>query len=251
MNSLHGTPENVQDTPLIKMESTPTTTEKPTDVRVRTSTTSFRYPREVATQSLTSRLRLPQPTVPLAVTLTIQSNATNPKLSENDYSVILRDLFDRMGWIYKEQYLTKSGKAIDFVVKAPHDGGHIFFGVECKKDLNEKTNITTLADYLEQAQAYSEDLDMPVFLAPIMHGDSPSSLYLGGTKVPALNALTIFGGRVNVGVLARVGSHCNLWYMVLRGSCFWKQKEGFNNKRLHMVCSTGSKKERKPLKVWK
>ena len=256
MSSLYGTPESEPVMPSTRMESTPTTTVRQTDVRARTLTTLSRYPKAELILSRISKYEHQRATVRSQGTQTTQSKLTDPRnlLSEADYSELLREFFSAQGWEYKEQYPTKSGKAIDFVVKAPHDGGHIFFGVECKRDLHSETNVTSFADYLEQAAAYSVDLKMPVFLAPIMHYYSPSGLYSGGQNVRALNALCIFGGRFNIGLMAnRLNYWDNVvtWFMVIRGAKFWDEQEGFNDKRLNMVCSTGSKKERKPLKVWK
>lgn len=174
--------------------------------------------------------------------------------TEKEAVDVVRRFFDAYGWEYKEQYPTKSGKAIDFYVKAPHDGGFIFFGVEVKKDLSGKTNATVLADYLEQARAYSVDLDAPVFLAPAQ-GLGVAELSSGGENLRAISALSIFGGRVNVGILSREeryykGISSVNWYMVMRGGVFWKH-DAFNPKRLTMVSSTGSKKERRNIKIWR
>jgi hypothetical protein len=176
--------------------------------------------------------------------------------TEAEVSEDLCKFFKSQGWDYREKFPTKSGKEIDFVVKAPYDGGSIFFGVECKRDIGEYSKATALADYLEQARAYSTDLDMPVFLAPVISSRGPSELYHGGTKLDALSALTIFGGRVNVGLLVqqdrtRYGTQSRNWLMVLRGGRFWDQRGGFNPKKLSIVCSTGSAKERKDIKIWK
>lgn len=178
-------------------------------------------------------------------------------LTEAEVSKELEKFFQQEGWDYRKEWLIKkSGKVIDFLVKAPHDGGHIFFGVECKKDLNHKTNATVLADYLEQASAYSRDLGMPVFLAPINSHKSVSSLCTGGEHLEATASLLIFGGRQNVGGLVkRQTSWGNVtstsWYMAMRGASFWDSRNGFNPKRLHMVESTGSTKERVNIKIWK
>ena len=175
--------------------------------------------------------------------------------TEAEASKELEKFFQQQGWEYRKEWVTKSGKAIDFLIKAPHDGGYIFFGVECKKDLHRETNATVLADYLEQASAYSKDLGMPVFLAPIFTREPPSSFYHGGREITGLSGLTIFGGRFNVGVLIRrehwwAGSQAD-WTLILRGGNFWDTNKGFNPKRLNMVCSSGSKKERRELKIWK
>jgi hypothetical protein len=176
--------------------------------------------------------------------------------TEIEVSQELARFFDIQGWEYRKEWVTKSGKAIDYLVKAPYDGGHIFFGVECKKDLTHTTNATILADYLEQASGYSKDLGMPVFLAPIKTGAAPSAFYHGGRSIDGLAGLTIFGGRFNVGVIVHQTRHYygekhEASYLILRGGNFWESRTGFNPKRLHMVCSTGSAKERKEIKVWR
>ena len=176
--------------------------------------------------------------------------------TEAEASEELEKFFQQQGWEYRKEWVTKSGKAIDFLIKAPYGEGHIFFGVECKKDLDDKTNATILADYLEQASAYSKDLGMPVFLAPIFTREPPSSFFHGGRGITSLAGLTIFGGRFNVGVFAMrehwwnggYGKDC---FFILRGGKFWDTHSGFNPKRLNMVCSNGSKKERREIKVWK
>ena len=168
----------------------------------------------------------------------------------------LAQFFEDQGWEYKREWLTKSGKAIDYLVKAPYDGGYIFFGVECKKDLNHDTNITIFADYLEQASAYARDLELPVFLAPFDSHENVSGMYYGGTQTGAVQSLIIFGGRQNVGGFVRQVRHWGgqshvEWFSVLRGAKFWDMNTGFNPKRLNIVCSTGSSKERKELKIWR
>jgi hypothetical protein len=102
---------------------------------------------------------------------------------------------------------------------------------------------TTLADHLEQAAAYARDLNMPVFIGPVQTSKSPSSMYTGGKTVDSVCALNIFGGRMNVGTFV-VGNtwHGDKFFMILRGASFYEN--GFNPKRLNMVTSTGSKKER-------
>ena len=177
--------------------------------------------------------------------------------TEAEASKELIKFFNQQGWGFRKEWPTKSGKAIDYLVKAPHDGGHIFFGVECKKDLNQKTKATVLANYLEQASAYSRDLNMPVFLAPVVSIGN-NGFTTGGANLDALDALTIFGGRMNVGILVRENynwytaiGHSHRWFMVMRGAKFWDGYRGFNQDKLNLVCSTGSAKERIPLKVWR
>jgi hypothetical protein len=167
----------------------------------------------------------------------------------------IRLMLDARGWAYDEQVRTKSGKKVDFVVRAPE----ATFAIECKRRMTQyHTNglsATTLADYLEQASAYSVDLGMPVFLGPVQKSMTPSNACLGGTKIDSVAALNIFGGRSNVGTLIvhkqsdvqqLVGQE-PYWFLFLRGAAFWTPHDGFNEKRLNMVCSTGSKKERKSL----
>jgi hypothetical protein len=177
--------------------------------------------------------------------------------TEAEVSKELEKFFQQQGWEYRKEWVTKSGKAIDFLIKAPYGEGHIFFGIECKKDLNQKSKATTLADYLEQASAYAKDLDMPVFLAPVISSESNSGIFSGGTNLDSTAALLIFGGRFNVGALVKQEQYWNgayagvSWSMVIRGAKFWDVRNGFNPKRLNTVCSNGSKKERKKIKIWK
>ena len=121
--------------------------------------------------------------------------------------------------------------------------------------MNTRTAATTLADHFEQASAYAKDLKMPVFLGPVYFPGSPSSACLGGHTISSISALNIFGGRMNVGTLVyRTGlNHTynyNNWYLMIRGDVFWNP-DGFNDSRLNYVVTTGSKKERIPLKIWK
>jgi len=157
----------------------------------------------------------------------------------------------------------REGKDIDHVkplskggTNAPHNGGHIFFGVECKKDMNTSTAATTLADHFEQAAGYAKDLKMPVFLGPVYYPGGANSACLGGHTIKAIAALNIFGGRMNIGTLVyRTGFNPSYnyrnWYLLMRGDYFWEPPKGFNDSRLNYVVTTGSKKERVPLKVWK
>lgn len=261
MSNLYGMPESEPDMPSTRQELTPTTTERQTDVRARILTTSSRYPKAELILSQILRYERQKATVRSQGTQTTQSKLIDPRslLSETDCSQLLREFFNAQGWEYREEYEIKStGKRIDFVVKAPHAGGHIFFGVECKKDITDETNIAVLADHLEQASAYAKALKMPVFLAPAINGGMASSLTAGSHRVHALNALTIFGGRFNVGLISNQIYTWNYGYskqikycMVLRGGYFWDEQRGFNEDRLFMVGSTGSKKERMPLRIWK
>jgi hypothetical protein len=177
--------------------------------------------------------------------------------TEKEASAFLKKIFDSQRWDYQEQYPTKSGKAIDFYITDPRRG--ISFGVECKRRLTHRgagseTSATVLADHLEQASAYSKDLGVPVFIGPVLTNCSPSSMYTGGSDVDSICALNIFGGRMNVGTFCIRSFNFRLLelgifpdnlevYMILRGTTFWDCR-GFNEKRLNMVSSTGSKKER-------
>lgn len=175
--------------------------------------------------------------------------------TEEKATQLIRDLLNSQGWAFDEQVRTKSGKKVDFVVHAPE----ATFAIECKRRMttyhNNGLNATTLADYLEQATAYSADLEMPVFLGPVQKPMSPMNACLGGTNIDSVAALNIFGGRSNVGTLIvhrqndlqRMAGNEPYWFLFLRGAAFWTQDKGFNEKRLNMVCSTGSKKERKSL----
>lgn len=261
MSSRYGTPENELGMQSTRLESMPTTTVRQTDVRAKTLTTSSRYPKAELILSQILRYERQKATVRSQGTQTTQSKLIDPRslLSEADCSQVLREFFNAQGWEYREEYEIKStGKRIDFVVKAPCNGGHIFFGVECKKDITNETNIAVLADHLEQASAYAKALKMPVFLAPALNGGMASNLTAGSHQVNALNALTIFGGRFNVGLISNNMYTWNYGYnkqikycMVLRGGYFWDEARGFNEDRLFMVGSTGSKKERIPLRIWK
>lgn len=177
----------------------------------------------------------------------------NQQLFASDYatekaaSKLVSELLDEKGWDYEKEVKTTSGKAIDFVVTAMHEDREIKFGIEVKRHMSPHfpngLAATTLADHLEQAAAYSRDLNMPVFIGPVQTNKSPSSMYTGGKKVDSVCALNIFGGRMNVGTFI-VGNtwHGDKFFMILRGASFYEN--GFNPKRLNMVTSTGSKKER-------
>jgi hypothetical protein len=219
----------------------------------KTSTTSNPYQRVAPTPNPTLDLNQFRLTDHFLATRTGQYAKTPPvQKSEKEHSEDLRKFFYENGWDYREQWKTKSGNAIDFLVKAPYDGGHIFFGVECKKELNDQTNATILSDHLEQAAAYARDLQMPVFLAPVYFPGSPQSSCLGGHRLTSVAALNIFGGRMNVGTIVfRTGNPTyHEKYLMLRGDVFWDD-QGFNKDRLTYVVTTGSKKTRIPLKVWK
>jgi hypothetical protein len=167
--------------------------------------------------------------------------------TEKAASKLVSELLDEKGWSYEKEVKTTSGKAIDFVVTAWHEEREIKFGIEVKRQMSPHypngLAATTLADHLEQASAYARDLNMPVFIGPVQTNKSPSSMYTGGKMVDSVCALNIFGGRMNVGTFV-VGNtwHGDKFFMILRGASFYEN--GFNPKRLNMVTSTGSKKER-------
>ena len=255
MKKVYEPHESVPDIAWTKTGQIRTEMAKPTLERGKILTTSSLYQRAALTPSPTLNLNQFRLTDHSLGTLTDRYAKTPPK-SEDDYAEELRKFFFQSRWQYREQWKTKSGNAIDFLVKAPHDGGHIFFGVECKKDMNTSTAATTLADHFEQAAAYAKDLKMPVFLGPVYYPGSANSACLGGNTIKPIAALNIFGGRMNVGTLVyRTGFNSNYnynnWYLLMRGDYFWEPYKGFNESRLNYVVTTGSKKERVPLKVWK
>jgi hypothetical protein len=176
--------------------------------------------------------------------------------TEVDASSLVRTFLDNKDWEYREQYLIEeTGTYLDYLVKAPYEDGHIFFGIECKRLLGYATKATQFADYIEQAGAYAKHLKMPIFLGPYIEEFSPSDLYQGGTYLSPVSAAAIFGGRFNVGIMGynnRYGIKIDIDNpcFVLRGSLFW-HKDKFNSKRLNIVTTTGSKKVRIPLKIYK
>jgi len=187
----------------------------------------------------------------------------NPFTTEEECSAFLRNQFKQWGWLYREEFKTRSNKAIDFLIKARHNGGHIFFGVECKKGMDELTAATAFADHFEQARAYAHDLKMPVFVGPIFTRHDPSASYKGGPNISAIAGLNIFGGRSNVGSLIfqmdwHNDKRIREQYAIMRGDIFWSSNKdnrhtcenGFNPKRLNLVSTTGSKRERVDMKVW-
>jgi len=111
----------------------------------------------------------------------------------------------------------------------------------------------TLAGYFEQAAAYALELDVPVFLGPVMHSGRKSDLYRGGNNLSSLAALNIFGGHMNVGTLVNLHSFRNThWVMILRGAAFWGydwdlKDYAFNEDRLSVARTNGSKSERVPI----
>jgi hypothetical protein len=174
--------------------------------------------------------------------------------TEKTASALVRRFLEQQDWDYQEQVNTGAGNRIDFVVDTLDliSGKQIKFGIECKRRMSIHYEgdmaATVLADYLEQAAAYSRALNLPVFLGPVQSNVSPSSAYIGGSNISSLSALNIFGGRMNVGTLVfRPMRHGEQTYMILRGDTFWERGRGFNPKRLNMVTSTGSKKQRTSL----
>jgi hypothetical protein len=165
--------------------------------------------------------------------------------TEKTASALVKYFLDKNKWQYEQEVRTPSGKAIDYVVTGKHEDREFKFGIEVKRHLSKHydggLHATTLADHFEQAAAYARDLNMPVFIGPFQTNKSPSASYIGGPdNLDSLRALNIFGGRMNVGTLI-IGRN---EYMILRGASFWEEHTGFNPKRLNIVTSTGSDKER-------
>ena len=179
--------------------------------------------------------------------LVAKSNGMN----EAEASLDLRSFFARVGWNYTAEAPTASGKYIDYLVEAPHNGNSIAFGVECKPKLNAGLNLTTWADHMEQAVGYSRDLNVPVFVGPYYTVESPSHVYHGGHTVSAASAFCAFGGRSNVGLIVYCSRRrWSRWYLILRGATFWEEGIGFRGKRLSMVKSTGAKRQRANMSVF-
>ena len=169
---------------------------------------------------------------------------------------IILHFLAEVGWDYIQEYEIKSiGKYIDFYVKAPYEDGYIFFGIECKKQLSYGTNATEFAGYVEQAGAYARELQAPVFIGPLVDSFNLSEMYHGGPHLTSVAAASIFGGRFNVGVMGfsyrylRGISPDNAIF-ALRGNAFWKDGK-FNPKRVNIVTTTGSKKTRIPLRIYR
>jgi hypothetical protein len=165
--------------------------------------------------------------------------------TEKAASALVKSFLNKNKWQYEQEVRTPSGKAIDYVVTGTHEDREFKFGIEVKRHLSKHfdggLHATTLADHFEQAAAYARDLNMPVFIGPFQTNKSPSASYIGGPdNLDSLRALNIFGGRLNVGSLI-IGRN---EYMILRGASFWEEHTGFNPKRLNIVTSTGSDKER-------
>jgi len=173
--------------------------------------------------------------------------------TEAGATLLIRQFLNREQWSFEEQVSTPDGNRIDFLVDTFDNrlGKYVMFGIECKRQISEHyehgCNATVLADYLEQAAAYSRSLGVPVFIGPVQTNRSPSSAYLGGPHVDSLRALNIFGGRFNVGTMNFSNNQHTPEFFILRGATFWDTINGFNPKRLNMVTSTGSKKQRTDL----
>lgn len=123
-----------------------------------------------------------------------------PFARETTAQAFVADFFRARDWSFVEQYGTGQGR-IDMMLL---NGDAPSMGVEIKRDITDATSASVLADYLEQAAAYSKSLDVPVVLGPAMVdlGGGFTRLHTGGAKLTAIAALTIFGGRANVGVMA-------------------------------------------------
>ena len=176
--------------------------------------------------------------------------------TEVEATKVVLDFLSQVGWDYIQEYEIKSiGKYIDFYVKAPYEDGFIFFGIECKKQLSYKSKATELAGYVEQAGAYARELKAPVFIGPFIDNFRLSELYHGGSSLSSAAAANIFGGRFNVGIMGfsyayGKGIGLNNACFVLRGNAFWND-EKFNPKRVNIVTTTGSKKTRTPLRIYR
>ncbi len=173
--------------------------------------------------------------------------------TEKDASALVADFLRYRvadGWTYETEVDVR-GARIDYVVTAPYPEGDITFGIEVKRRMHVETlTMTVVADYYEQAAYYAVELDMPVFLGPVISPfTASSSCWTGGTSTTAFAALNIFGGRSNVGTLVQFPYG---WGMVLRGDFFWHQTKypqvrGFNADRLAKAESYGSKRIRRSL----
>jgi hypothetical protein len=177
--------------------------------------------------------------------------------TEIDATKVILIFLREVGWDYVQEYEIKSiGKYIDFYVKAPYEDGFIFFGIECKKQLSYDTNATEFAGYVEQAGAYARELQAPVFIGPLIDSFNLSDMYQGGPRLTSVAAASIFGGRFNVGIMgfsysySRLGIGTSTAIFTLRGSAFWKDGK-FNPKRVNIVTTTGSKKTRTPLRIYR
>ena len=170
---------------------------------------------------------------------------------EREAQAFVVRFLDARGWHYVEQYRTPSGGRIDICLM---NGDTPSMGIEIKPAIDANTNASELADHFEQALGYSMDLDVPVLLGPVMYpiASGFDALHLGGHELRAIPALTIIGGRANVGVFAfdsttPTARAC----MALRGQVFYRycERRGLDtfveaDRALRMVRSRASKKVR-------
>lgn len=177
----------------------------------------------------------------------------------------IRQLAKAVGWECQEQYQLPSGSRIDFLMTVRGNHNILQFGVECKPKLSSTyqrgVHVTTLANYLEQCVDYSRELELPVFLGPYV--SSTGNLPTGGfNNVSSIDAFTLFGGRLNVGVLEyhhrRAWTHSpeeHMWTLVLRGKRMWRSyalssqesvgPKGYYDRDAMTMCATqGSLKKR-------
>lgn len=143
-----------------------------------------------------------------------------PFATEAEAVRYVRSQFERREFSFIEEVWTGSGR-IDMVLLG--EGGEPTLGIELKRDIHDQTSASALADYMEQAVAYSRDMNIPVLLGPAMSDLEGMSLHLGGTSPRSLCSLAIFGGRVNVGVLAFSRDHRIT--MVLRGQVGYQERK--------------------------
>jgi hypothetical protein len=161
------------------------------------------------------------------------------------------------GWRYEEEYELKSGWArLDYLVKAPYEGGHIFFGIECKKALSRYTSWSDLAKYFEQMVAYQTrpDVSYPIFLAPIVEDENINNFYKKYPSYTNLNNIQVFdrlAGRLNVGVMYMSRTKGN-WgaTLRLRDGTYYSDHRGFRKDRLKISVTKNSHITRVPQKIW-
>lgn len=162
------------------------------------------------------------------------------------------DFFRARNWQFSEQYQTGHGR-IDMMLL---QDGAPSMGVEIKRDITDATSASVLADYLEQAAGYSKSLDVPVVVGPAMvdlgsNRGGFTRLHTGGAELTAIAALTIFGGRANVGVIAFDTQHkAERMCIALRGQIYYRfdSARGIDEvcrpKAHRMVRTLNSKKDR-------
>ena len=89
-------------------------------------------------------------TVASPVTQTTRSRSINPNLNESSFAITLRMFFESIGWEFREEYeIKKTGKRIDFCVKAPYEDGYIFFG-GLRNIINE-TGFSSFSSLMQSA----------------------------------------------------------------------------------------------------